>query len=1066
MKRIVIASLVIILIGTAIYLLTRPRSKSFVSGKNLRVAIVGNTFAERMQHYNYFETMLQAGYPGDSIVFRDFGWSGDDLSIQLRPLNFPSPEDQLRNFKPDVIIACYGMNESFNGSDSLASFRNNLLQFHRQFQAIASSPEIIFVSPIAHENMGSHFPNPEEHNRNLEQYAETMKRVSKESGAMYIDLFHPMLSMMKDSTRKLTINGIHLNDNGYRIAGELMASSLGLPVEKWSEKLQPLKQLVDHKNKQFFYRYRAVNAEYIYGRRKEPWVQPAGGPISYPTELSTLDRMVSSLDSVIWKFTQSDAPGLLADVKNIVERCTFRDSASTVPQDEKSLVLKNGFAANLFAAEKSFPVEKPVKITFDPQGRMWVASMASYPQYYPGCPPNDKIIILEDTNKDGRADRHTIFADSLYMPLSFELGYGGVFVSQPPDLIFLKDTNNDGRADTKDYLLHGFGTEDVHHSINAFTWGQDGALYMHSGTFLHSQIETPYGPVRNAYGETYRYEPRTMKLETYVSYPYANPWGNVFMRNGTHLIGDVSTGMNYYAAPLTTATTFPFKHVVMKDFLTDKQKPKTCGMEIVSSRHFPDDMQGNVLFNTFIGFQGVTNHKIYPKESGIEAIKQQPLLQSRDPNFRPVDLQFGPDGALYVADWYNPIINHGERALRDPLRDRTHGRIWRIYHKQKPLLKSSDLTKLSVPQLLDQLKAYEDRTRYRARIRLSELSADDVLKETGQWIDAIDSSNPESQLHQLEGLWIYQQFNRPNEPLLQNLLQSSNADVKAAAARVLFYWKDSFEWTFDSLIDLATDTSMKVRLQAIVALSHFRNPKAVDALLNASQLPKDDYVSYALTEAFKNLAVIWKKEFDSNKNYLANEPAKARALLSSLADEKKLKLPSFLEPDPQKSFYERRAISDNELNKWKNVNAVSNWMKQQRNQSDSTTTENGTGQIIHISTVPGRMAFDKTVIELTAGDSVTIIFSNADEMAHNIVFTKTGADEQVGKMADQMAQQPDGYEKNFIPKTSDILFYTPLVATGENFVLKIKSPQTSGDYPYICTFPGHWRVMRGILRVK
>src|SRR3546814_3834453 len=102
-------------------------------------------------------------------------------------------------------------------------------------------------------------------------------------------------------------------------------------------------------------------------------------------------------------------------------------------------------------------------------------------------------------------------------------------------------------------LLSGFGTEDSHHTLSAYTWGPDGALYIHMGTFLHSQVETPYGPRRGASGTTWRYEPRPMKLESYISYPYANPWANVFTRDGTHIIPDVSTGMNYFAPPMTVA---------------------------------------------------------------------------------------------------------------------------------------------------------------------------------------------------------------------------------------------------------------------------------------------------------------------------------------------------------------------------------------------------------------------------------------------------------------------------------------------------------------------------------
>src|SRR5690606_28748854 len=148
-------------------------------------------------------------------------------------------------------------------------------------------------------------------------------------------------------------------------------------------------------------------------------------------------------------------------------------------------------------------------------------------------------------------------------------------------------------------------------------------------------------------------------------------WGNVFMRDGTHLIADVSTGMNYFAPPLTVAIDYPKKHMGMKDFLTATAKPKTCGIEIISSRAFPEEAQGNVLFNTVIGFQGVKQHAVRNMGSGIEADEVAPIVQSKDPNFRPVDLKFGPDGALYVVDWYDPIIQHGRSE------ERRVGKEWR-----------------------------------------------------------------------------------------------------------------------------------------------------------------------------------------------------------------------------------------------------------------------------------------------------------------------------------------------------------------------------------------------------
>jgi hypothetical protein len=354
--------------------------------------------------------------------------------------------------------------------------------------------------------------------------------------------------------------------------------------------------------------------------------------------------------------------------------------------------------------------------------------MPTYPQYIPGVPLHDKIVILEDTNGDGKADKHTVFADNLYLPLGFEFGNGGVFVSQEPDLVFLKDTDGDDVADVREVVLSGFGSEDSHHATHAFTYGQDGGIYFNEGTFLNTQVETPYGPIRSYNGATYRFEPRTGKLDHYISYPYYNPWGNIFDKWGTHLVGDASDGSNYFAPPMTGKINYPDKHPRINMFTTTRVRP-TAGLEIVSSRHFPDDVQGNLLINNAIGFQGIKQHQILPDKSAITSKEVDPLLQSSDPNFRPVDLEFGPDGALYVVDWYNPLISHGENPPRDPARDRVHGRIWRVSYKNKPLLKTIDISKQTIPQLLDNLKEHEDRLRYRSRILIREQAPEKLIPE-------------------------------------------------------------------------------------------------------------------------------------------------------------------------------------------------------------------------------------------------------------------------------------------------------------------------------------------------
>ncbi|OJY85512.1 MAG: hypothetical protein BGP14_13650 [Sphingobacteriales bacterium 44-15] len=1040
------------------------------------IVFIGNTFAERLQYYNYFEPLLYASFPDRDLTVRNLGWSGDEINTRSRPLNFPSQDEYLTKLKADIIFACYGLNEAFKGPDSLDSFKQQLIAYlqHLQQQKYNgnTSPEIILVSPIAHEKLGGFLPDPAAHNKNLSLYTEGMQEVAKKLNIPFINLFEPSkkLSAGADS---ITINGIHLNDAGYKAVSEIMAGSLALPVSTWKSDAYTanLKKIIDWKNRQFFYLYRAVNSEYIVGRRKEPWVQPPGGPISYPHELAKLNNMVTRLDSIVWAQSKKDNADHFVQADKILN-----DTIQYIPIDKAVIkkpgtdqfILPEGYEINLFASEADFSLTNPVKMTFDPQGRLWVADMASYPQYLPGAQPNDKIVVLEDSNGDGIADKETIFADSLYLPTSIALGNGGVYVSQPPNILFLKDTDGDGKADQKEIILHGFGTEDVHHSIDTYTWGPDGALYWHTGTFLHSQVETPYGPQRGDYGVTWRFEPLTQKLESYVSYPYANPWGNVFARNGTQIISDVSTGMNYFAPPLTVATSYPRKLTGMKDFLTSSAKPKTCGTEIISSNNFPDEVQGNVLFNTFIGFQGIKQHRIHEDGSGIMAHETAPLLQSTDPNFRPVDLQFGPDGALYVADWYNPVINHGERALRDTLRDHTHGRIWRITYKNKKLSPVVDLTKLTIEQLLDQLKAYENRLRYRVRTQLRQLPAETVIPALQKWIAALDVNDKDYEQNRLEALWVYQQFNVPDEKLLDELLKSKDPHIRTAATRVLFYWRDAIKDAAPGLIRMSQDSSANVRLQAIVSLSYFNTEEAVNALLATTTLPTDYYIDYALQQAFRYLQPVWMAMFKKDKYFLANEPEKARRLLSSLSSEKELQVPGFITDDPTWPKYAYKALTDNDYNELKDAAAVTAFRKSlQTSVVEAQTSEVSIPgkTVIRLTAVSGRMAFDKTSITVTAGREIALIFENTDGMPHNVVILTPGSTEKAGKAAEAMAAQKDGYEKSFIPNIPEVLFAMPLVSSGKNFRLDFKAPRKPGEYPFICSFPGHWQTMKGVINV-
>ena len=533
------------------------------------------------------------------------------------------------------------------------------------------------------------------------------------------------------------------------------------------------------------------------------------------------------------------------------------------------LKMADGYAVNLFASEQDFPIGNPVAMTFDARGRLWVITMPAYPHQEPGIDPDDKLIILEDTDGDGRADKHTVFADRLYQPVGFELGDGGAYVSQPPNLLFLRDTDGDDVADERRVLLHGFGTEDSHHAIHSFVWGPGGALYFQEGTFHHSQVETPYGPVRMQYAGVFRYEPRNHRLERYVSYRFSNPWGHEFDRWGQNFISDASSGNNYFGLPLTGYLPYPEKHPWMKVFTTIVRP--TAGSEFVSSRHFPEEAQGNFLYNNVIGFHGIKQHRVHPDGSGFAGEEVEPLLMSTDINFRPVDMQFGPDGALYIVDWFNPLVGHMQYSIRDTRRDKTHGRIWRITHEESPLLTPPDIAGRPIGELLDLLKTYEDQVRYRVRRELRLHDAAEVQEALGAWIDGLDPDAEDYEHYLLEALWVHQTHNLINTGLLEQLLDAEDHRARAAATRVLRHWRRDIADPLALLARQVRDPHPLVRLEAVVALSYMDSAEAAFHALEALDSEMDYYLDYGLNETIRALKPKWEPVIAEGAPSLSSE---------------------------------------------------------------------------------------------------------------------------------------------------------------------------------------------------
>jgi hypothetical protein len=293
----------------------------------------------------------------------------------------------------------------------------------------------------------------------------------------------------------------------------------------------------------------------------------------------------------------------------------------------------------------------------------------------------------------------------------------------------------------------------------------------------------------------------------------------------------------------------------MKQFFPMQWRP-TCGCELVSSRHFPDDTQGDYLLNNNIGFQGILRYRVKEDGSGFAGAAIEPLLKSSDPNFRPVALQFGPDGALYVVDWFNPLIGHMQHSLRDPKRDHTHGRIWRISYPARPLIQKARIAGATVSELLESLKAYEDRVRYRARRELRERPEQEVLSALDKWVAGLSKSDPEYWRQMLEALWLHQSLDDVDAALLEQVLLCPEPHARAAATRVAGYWRDRLRDPLELLRKQVNDSHPRVRLEAIRALSFVDGAdteKAQEIALESLVHPQDDYLEYALNETTKTL---------------------------------------------------------------------------------------------------------------------------------------------------------------------------------------------------------------------
>jgi len=865
------------------------------------ISLIGNNLCSRMINYGHFETELHLRYPDQQLYIRNLCDGGDTPGFRphsgrLTPWAFPGaenfqtdlaqnsgseghleyPDEWLTRHKTDIVLAFFGFSESYAGEAGLANFKEELSAFvkHTLGQKYngTTAPQLALVSPIAFQNLTDQFdlPNGEKENGNLLLYTTAMEEVAAQYNVLFVDAFAPSKKWF-DAGEKLTIDGLQLNDQGYEKFSKLVIDEIFGGKKIQVEVLRPaVKEAVLEKNWFWHNDYKIPNGVHVFGRRYRPF-----GNENYPEELIKVRQMTANRDTLIWKTLEGKSYDLAAaDAKTqiltpIETNYKLTDNVRYLYGEElmSTFTIAPGYKMELFASEEDFPeLANPSQIAFDNKGRLWAAVMPTYPHYRPGdAKPNDKIIILEDTNGDYKADKLTVFVDKLHIPAGFEFAPEGVYVSQGTNLKLFTDTDGDDKADKEEIILSGFDDHDTHHVISAFCADPSGAIYMAEGVFLHTNVETPYGTVRATNGGFFRYNPARKHLERTAQLSIPNPWGIAFDEYGQNFFAHTSGPDVNWMMPGSIQSKYGLANPGSKNLIEEKHRVRpTSGLEFVYSRHFPDEVQGDMLINNTIGFLGTKMHKVEDDGTGFKTSHRLDLVQSSDPNFRPVDMEFAPDGSLYLADWHNVLVGHMQHNARDPLRDHVHGKIYRITYPSRPLVTPAKVDGASIEELLSNLKLPEYRTRYRTRRELRERDSDQVLTALQTWITTLDKNDPDYERYLLEGLWVSWGLNAVDAKLLRALLKAEDYKVRAAAVRVLRYSGHQITEQEGLLKLAAADENSRVRLEAIVAASWLDNETAKQILAVAAEKPLDDWME-AQYQAILDHMVPYKPEVASNE---------------------------------------------------------------------------------------------------------------------------------------------------------------------------------------------------------
>ena len=888
-----------------------------------RVLFIGDTFFEREVDYGQIETRLTAAFPDRNVTFRNLGWAADTpLGRSRASFDWNKPEDewlkrvkeQVALVKPTVAFLSYGMTASFTGEAGIPKFKADISRLMDAIEEVSGSAtdgpnkmRFVLLGPVDRERGSGPESEIGQHNATLVAVGDALRTLAGQRGGQFVDLF----DLASRHGVFLQPDGIHLSESGYQPAAERIVAVLTGPLasapftEEATPEFELLRAAIRKKNELFFHRWRPENWTYLFGFRKQEQGQNA-------VEIPRFDPLIEEWEKRIAKLRdlKHQDPATVTEVQGLLTQSRAGLSPARPEQpkaDGKSpphyesqpiptFEVADGFEVSLWAEDPQ--LHKPIEVNWDAQGRLWVASSEVYPQIKPGQPATDSIVVLEDTNGDGKADKSTVFADGLLIPTGvLPDSQGGCYVAASHQLLYFKDTNGDGKADERRIVLSSFGTEDTHHNLHTLRWGYDGRIYMNQSIYTHTHVETPHGIARLNSAGIWRFDPYTYQLEVFTR-GGCNPWGHHWDNYGNSFFTDGAgfQGISY-CVPGAMYFTYAGARRELQS-VSPGNYPKFASLEVVRSPQFPDDWQGDFITCDFRAHR-VVRFKYSEADAGFQTKEMPDLLRSTNVTFRPIDVKFGPDGGLYIADWSNPIIQHGEVDFRDPRRDKEHGRVWRVTAKGRSTLKREDLTKLGIAELLDRTLSKNGWEQEQARRVAAIILRPRVSEQSADLVRNWQVKQPDKRAG-LEALWLNEAVGVFDYRLVKEVLASPDYNVRVAGARYLANNLAPLDHPTDEFVKLCADENSRLRLEALRALSKIPSAKAAELALSVLEKPMDPFLDYALWLTINDLAEPWIAAIKSGEwkveghekqlefGLKAIEPQKASLVLGQLLGDKPL----------------------------------------------------------------------------------------------------------------------------------------------------------------------------------